>query len=58
MIESNTDSLKEKLLSIIRDREQLLDVNRNICESTMDFGMESHVEEILELYKKVNGRSI
>ena len=58
IVESNTDSLKEKILSIIRDREQLLDVNRNICESTMDFGMESHVEEILELYKKVNGRSI
>ena len=58
IVESNIDSFKDKILSIIKNREQLLDVNRNICESTMDFRMESHVEQILQLYNKVNGRSL
>jgi len=58
IVDADVESIKRKIISLVTDREQLVYVNKNICEIELDFQMEFHVSKILELYKNVNRSSL
>lgn len=58
IVDADIESIKRKIISLVTDREQLISVNKNICEIALNFEMEFHAFKILELYKNVNRRSL
>lgn len=53
IVKPNIDSLYSKILSLIKDREQLKNVNENIYSEKFSLQMEEHTKKILDLYKRI-----
>lgn len=49
----SVDDLKQKILSVLENREILKDINRNINQMPFNFTMDVHVKEILNFYDEV-----